>query len=60
MYVYVTIMKICGPSPVADPGFPMGGVHPLWGGVDLQHGCFSVKMKELGPIGGGMRPARPP
>ena len=40
-----------------------GGVHPL-GGVDLRCGCFSVKMyvkmKELGPIGGGVRPARPP
>ena len=42
----------------------MGGVHPLGrGGVDLRHGHFSVKMyvktKELGPIGGGVRPARP-
>ena len=31
--------------------------------MDLQHGCFSVKMyakmKELGPVGGGVRPARP-
>ena len=29
----------------------MGGVDPFWGGVDLQRGCFSVKMhvktKEL-------------
>ena len=44
---------------VADPGFPVGG-----GGVDLRRGCFSVKMyaktKELGPIGGGVRPVRPP
>ena len=44
---------------VADPGFPVGG-----GGVDLQRRCFSVKMyakmKELGPIGGGVRPSRPP
>ena len=50
-------------DPVADPGFPMGGVDPLWGGMDPQHGCFSVKMyvkmKELGPVG-GVRPARPP
>ena len=51
-------------SAVADPGFPVGGVvHPLGGGVDLRCGFFSVKMdaktKELGPIGGGVRPARP-
>ena len=30
---------------------------PFLGGVDLQHGRFSVKMyvktKELGPVGGG-------
>ena len=51
---------------VADPGFPVvgGGVHQLGGGVDLRCGCFLVKMdaktKELGPIGGGVRPARPP
>ena len=40
-----------------------GGVDPL-GGVDPQCGCFSVKMyvkmKELGPIGGGMCLPRPP
>ena len=47
------------PIAVADPGFPIGGggVHPLGEGVDLRHGHFSVKMyvkmKELGPIGGG-------
>ena len=49
---------------VADPGFPVGGACTYWGGVGLQHGHFSVKMyaktKELGPIGGGVRPARPP
>ena len=32
--------------------------------MDPQHGHFSVKMyvkmKELGPVGGGVRPARPP
>ena len=48
---------------MADPGFPVGGVCTHWGGVDLQHGHFSVKMyaktKELGPIGGVCR-ARPP
>ena len=41
-----------------------GGMHPLGGGVDLRRRRFSVKMyakmKELGPIGGGVRPARPP
>ena len=50
---------------MADPGFPIGGRAPIgWGGVHLRHWCFSVKMyakmKELGPIGGGVRPARPP
>ena len=47
--------------PVADPGFPVGGC-TRWGGVDLRHGHFSVKMyaktKELGPMG-GVRPVRP-
>ena len=47
-------------SSVADPGFPVWG----GGGVHLRCGHLSVKMyaktKELGPIGGGMRPARPP
>ena len=41
-----------------------GGPAPIRGGVDLRRRCFSVKMyakmKELGPIGGGVRPARPP
>ena len=50
---------------VAYPGFPVGGGRaPVTGGVDLRHGCFSVKMyekmKELGPIGGGVHPAHPP
>ena len=49
---------------MADPGFPIGGCAPLWGAMDLQCGCFLVKMyakmKELGPIGGGMCPAHPP
>ena len=44
------------PATVADPGFPVGGRAPIRGGVDLQCGCFLVKMyvktKELGPIGG--------
>ena len=48
---------------VADPGFPMGSVDPL-GGRGPRHRHFSVKMyvkmKELGPVGGGVRPARPP
>ena len=49
---------------VADPGFPIGGAWTRWGGMDLRCRHFSVKMyakmKELGPIGGGVRPARPP
>ena len=52
------------PPTVADPRFPIGGRAPIRGGVDLRHRCFSVKMyaktKELGPIGGGVRPARSP
>ena len=43
-----------------DPGFPMGGMDPFWGGIGLLCGCFSVKMdaktKELGPIGKGVVP----
>ena len=35
------------------------GRGPVRGGMDLRHGCFSakmyVKMKELGPVGGGGR-----
>ena len=46
-----------------DPGFPVGGGAPIRGGVDLRHGHFLLKMyvktKELGLIGGGMRPACP-
>ena len=49
---------------MADPGFPVGGHAPIRGGVDLQRRHFLVKMyvktKELGPIGDGVRPARPP
>ena len=44
-----------------------GGRAPIWGGVDLRCGHFSVKMyaktKELGPIGGrapGTAPLDPP
>ena len=52
------------PIAVADPGFPVGGRAPVRGGMDLRRRCFSVKMyvkmKELGPIGGGVHPARPP
>ena len=38
-------------------------MHPLGRGVDLQYGHFLVKMyakmKELGPIGEGVRPGYP-
>ena len=48
---------------VADPGFPVGGVDPLEGAVDLRCGCFLAKMyakmKELGPVGGHV-PGTPP
>ena len=41
---------------VADPGFLVGGACTRWGGMDLRHGHFLVKMyakmKELGPIRG--------
>ena len=44
--------------------FPLGGCAPIRGGMDLQRGHFSVKMyakmKELGPMGGGMHRACPP
>ena len=40
-----------------------GGMHLLGGGMDLRCRHFLVKMyakmKELGPIGGGVRPVRP-
>ena len=50
---------------MADPGFPVGGGRaPVRGGVDLRRGHSLVKMyaktKELGPMGGGVRRARPP
>ena len=50
---------------VADPGFPVGGgVDLVGGGVDSRGGYVSkilyVKTKELGPLGGGARRARPP
>ena len=43
---------------VVDPGFPVGcGTNPVWGDTNIRRGCFSVKMyvkmKELGPVGGG-------
>ena len=44
--------------------FLRGGRAPIRGDVVLRRGHFPVKMyaktKELGPIGGGVRPARPP
>ena len=39
------------------PGFPIGGARgPILGGMHLQHGCFSVKIKELGPVAGRRAP----
>ena len=39
-----------------DPVFPAGDRGPVFDGVHLRRGCFSVKMgvkmKELGPVGG--------
>ena len=45
----------------ADPGFPLWGHGPIfWEGMDLRYRHFSVKMcvkmKELGPVGGGRVP----
>ena len=46
---------------VTDPGFPVGGRGPRRGGVDSQGSYVSkslyVKMKESGPLGGGVRRA---
>ena len=45
-------------------GLDSGGSRISVGGVDLRRGCFSAKMyvktKEFGPVGGSLRPARPP
>ena len=38
-YIY-----ICTYMSVADPGFPIGGHGSIRGGMDLQHGCFLMKM----------------
>ena len=42
-------------SPVADPGFPVGGGAPTrWGGGgNLRHVHFWAKTKEIDPVGGG-------
>ena len=43
---------------MADPGFPVGGIDFVWGGVDSQSShilkILCVKTKESGPFGGGM------
>ena len=48
---------------MADPGFPIGGAPTHWGGANLQRVHFLaktyVKMKEIDPVGGGMRRRRP-
>ena len=42
---------------MADPGFPIGGVDLVGGGVDSRGGyvlkILYVKPKESGPLGGG-------
>ena len=47
---------------VVDPGFSIGGID-LMGGADSQGSylpkILSVETKESGPLGGGMRRARP-
>ena len=47
-------------QPGPDPGFPVGGVSTRFGAMDHRCGCFLVKiyvkMKELGPVGGGRAP----
>ena len=49
---------------VMDQGFPVGGVDPFGGDIDLQCGHFSVKKyaktKEFGPIGERCEPGTPP
>ena len=44
------------PYSVADTGFPIGGMPTHWGGTNLRHICFSVKMyaktNELDPLRG--------
>ena len=49
---------------MVDPGFPVGGAPTHWGGANLQHVHFLVKMyaktKEIDPVGGGARRRRSP
>ena len=52
---------------MADPGFPVGGAPTHWGGANLRHAHFLVKMyvkmKEIDPVGGaraGGTPLDPP
>ena len=49
--------------PVADPGFPIGGVHPLGGHGPPTWALFGENVCENERIGshrGGVRRARPP
>ena len=59
----VVLQKACCQSAVVDHGFPVGGHGPVRGDVDLWCGHFLVKMyvkmKELGPVGGGVHQACP-
>ena len=54
----------CLPVCSGGPGFPTGGVGPLGGGGDPQHGCFSAKNvcenQRIGSFRGDVCPARPP
>ena len=54
-FIYLIFLLITT-KPVADPGFPVGGVDLIGGGADSQGGyilkILYVEMKESGPLGG--------
>ena len=60
-HIAIQHIQCIGYSAVADPGFPVGGMYPLGGVVDIRCVHFSpkmcAKMKEVGPIA---RPLDPP
>ena len=59
----INLSEILGEFPMGTKGSSGSRISRRWG-VYLRRGCFSVKMyvktKELGPIGEGMHPLRPP